>query len=397
MMRSLVRLCLLAVPLGLAFALAPSPAPACPFCSENRGPTLVGGFDEAAFVVVGTFTNPRFDQKGGLENAASDFVIDLVLKDHEFVHGKKMVTLPKYVPDQKHKYLIFADVFKGTVDPYKGVQLQPNGDMVAYLTKALALVKDKATPGERLRHCFDYLQSPELDVSLDAYREFAKADYAEYKDMARKLPADKIADWLQDPKTPPFRFGLYASLLGHCGDPAKHGKLLRSLVDDPEKRNSSGIDGILAAYLMLQPKEGWVFLQSVVADPKQDFNLRYAGLRTLRFYYDNRNDLFTKDQVVAGVALTLQHGDMADFGIEDLRKWHRWDQADQVLDLYGKKSHDMPVIRRAILRYALQCPPSQKRAAAFVQDMRRQNPDWVSDAEELLRLETPAEEPAKKK
>ena len=52
---------------------------------------------------------------------------------------------------------------------------------------------------------------------MDAYKEFANADYKEYRPMAKNLSADKLAKWLQDPDTAQFRFGLYASLLGHCG------------------------------------------------------------------------------------------------------------------------------------------------------------------------------------
>ena len=40
---------------------------ACPFCSEERGPTLVGDFNQATMVLVGTFQNPLLG-KGGLED-----------------------------------------------------------------------------------------------------------------------------------------------------------------------------------------------------------------------------------------------------------------------------------------------------------------------------------------
>jgi hypothetical protein len=62
--------------------------------------------------------------------------------------------------------------------------------------------------------------------------------------------------------------------------------------------------------------------------------------------------------------------------------------ADKVLDLFGKKSHDVPVIKRAILRYALQCP--LPRAVRFVEEQRRRDAEWVRDTEELLKLESPA-------
>src|SRR5262249_32653905 len=155
------------------------------------------------------------------------------------------------------------------------------------------------------------------------------------------LPAETIAKWLQDPKTPAFRYGLYASLLGHCGDTARHGKLLRQLVDDPEKRRGSGIDGMLAAYVMLQPKQGWRYVMGVLGDGKEDFLMRYAALRTARFLWGERPDLVPKGELAGGVALALAHPDMADFAIEDLRRWGRWERCDEVLALFDKESHNV--------------------------------------------------------
>ena len=89
------------------------------------------------------------------------------------------------------------------------------------------------------------MNSPESEVAIDAYREFAFARYSDYKEMAKTLPADKIADWLQDPKTSQFRYGLYASLLGHCGK-EKHAEILFSMMNDPEVKKGSGLHGLMA-------------------------------------------------------------------------------------------------------------------------------------------------------
>src|ERR1035438_5126080 len=107
--------------------------------------------------------------------------------------------------------------------------------------EAILKNKDKSQP-ERLRVAFDFLNSPEIEVAMDAYREYSRASYHDYKEMAKTLPPDKIAGWLQDPKTPQFRYGLYASLLGHCGT-EKHAEMLFKMINDPEKRNVSGLHG----------------------------------------------------------------------------------------------------------------------------------------------------------
>lgn len=368
------------------------PCPACPFCSQEKGPTLVGDFNQALMVLVGTFSNARLGS-GGLEDGSTDLVIDKVLKHHEVldtkaktVNGKKVITLPRYLPQAKNQFLIFCDVYKGMIDPYRGVELQASTAMVDYLQGAIKL-KDRST-SDRLVFCFNYLNSPDFEVAMDAYREYAKADYKDYMGVAKKYPADTIAKWLLDPKTPPFRYGLYASLLGHCGT-MEHAQMLRKMIDDPEKRKGSGIDGMLAAYVMLQPKEAYRYLCDILNDSKQEFLMRYAALRTIRFLWDQRPDLVSKKDLVAAEALVLDHGDMADFAIEDLRKWQRWETTDRVLDLFGKKTHDVPVVKRSILRYALRCP--MPRAVTFVADQRRRDAEWVRDTEELLRLEYPEE------
>jgi len=372
----------------VALTYLAAPAAACPFC-EEKGPTLLGDYKQAALVMVGTFTNPKLDPNSAYGEGTTDFRIETVLKRHEILGDKKVITLPRYVPKNDKQFLLFCDVYKGSIDAYRGVEVQSGGDMVKYLQGALD-PKHEKTPA-RLRYCFDFLNNPEFEIAIDAYREFAKADYKDYQDMAKSLPADKIAGWLKDPKTPPFRYGLYSSLLGHCGKD-EHAKLLRQMLDDPQKRSGSGLDGMLAAYVMLKPREGWDYLNGILKDEKEDFLMRYAGLRTVRFFWDTRADVLDKKELLKGACQLLEQTDIADFVIEDLRKWKQWDVTDRVLGLLRKESHQLQPIRRAVLRYAL-CNP-QQAAAAFVEQLRRDDREFVTDTEELLKLET-EEPPAK--
>jgi hypothetical protein len=377
-----------ALALGIAvltWAACPTPAPSCPFCSM-QGQTLIGDVNQASMVLYGTFTNAKLDSSGDLGQGSTDLVVEAVIKKHDILGDKKVLTLPRYVPTDKNnnqKFLVFCDVFKGKIDPYRGVPVPADSDMVKYIAGALE-VKDKSL-GRRLRYYFDYLDDKDPEISNDAYKEFGNADYKDYRDMAKELPADKIAKWLEDPNTPAFRYGLYASMLGHCGT-AKHALLLRKMLDDPQKRVSTGVDGILAGYTMLQPKAGWEYTQGILKDPSKEFMLRYAALRAVRFFWDSRPDLLDKNELVRGVSELLDQSDIADLAIEDLRKWGRWETCDRILDLQNKKSHDVPIIRRSILRFALSCP--DKKATLFVEQSRRRDPEMVKDTEELLKLET---------
>jgi hypothetical protein len=366
----------------------PAAAGACPFCSM-QGQTLTGEVNQASMVLFGTLTNAQLGKGGEFADGSTDLVIEAVIKSDPILgDNPKKITLPRYVPTDpktKVKFLIFCDVFKGKIDPYRGITVQADSDMPRYLKGALD-TKGKDI-GTRLRYAFNYLDNADIEVANDAYKEFANADYKDYRPIAKTLSADKLADWLEDAKTPTFRYGLYASLLGHCGGD-KHAALLRKMLDDPQKRLNSGVDGMLAGYTMLKPKDGWKYTRGILDDPSKEFMLRYAALRAARFLWDQRPDLVDKKELVEGVARLLDQSDIADLAIEDLRRWGRWEVIDHVLGLYGKKSHDVPIIRRSILRYALSCPPEHKAAAAFVQNLRRKDPEMVKDAEELLKLET---------
>ncbi len=83
--------------------------------------------------------------------------------------------------------------------------------------------------------------------------------------------------------------------------------------------------------------------------------------------------------------MLLKQGDIADFAVQDLRKMHQWDMTNEVLEQFGKKTHDTKIMRQAILQFALQSP--EARAAAFVGEQRQRDPTWVKDIEELLKLE----------
>jgi len=368
----------------LAGSLAPA-ANACPFCSM-QGETLTNQVGQASMVLYGTLQNAKLGGGGDLGDGTTDLLIENVVKDHEARKGNKVITLTRYIDvgkDSKYKFLVFCDIFKDKIDPYRGLPVKADSDIGDYLKKALA-VKDKPI-GERLKFFFNYLDNADVEVSNDAYKEFANADYKDYRDMAKTLPADRIAHWLQDKETATFRYGLYASMLGHCGND-KHAQLLRGLLEDPEKRVSSGVDGILAGYTMLKPKEGWEYIRGILKDPSKEFMFRYAALRSARFFWDQRPDVVARKDISEGVTLLLDQSDIADLAIEDLRKWSCWDTAARIVALYDQKSHDIPIIHRSILRYCLNCP--DPKAADLVKRLRAKDPQMVKDAEELLKLES---------
>jgi hypothetical protein len=279
------------------------------------------------------------------------------------------------------------------VDPYHGLPVQPDSKIPEYL-KGVQEIRDKDAVA-RLRFFFDYLESPEIDISNDAFLEFGQADYKDVRAVAEKLPPGAVLKWIKDPSTLSMRLGLYGLLAGHTGS-ADDAKALRAIIDDPNRQYSSGLDGLICGYLMLDKKAGWEYLTKLLKDTSKDFTTRYAGIRVVRFMWDFRQDLLTKDELLEAVKIPLSQPDVADLPIEDLRKWKQWQLAPLVLDTVKKEKHAKePLVVRAATRFFLAAPPDTPGAADFIAQRRKADPDGVKDIEELLSLEKAAADASK--
>src|SRR5262249_1960283 len=160
-----------------------------------EGKTLTGEVQSASMVLYGTLTNAN------PEKETTDIVIDTVVKKPEnpkLLGNGKVVTLNRYLPVKKEqeqtvRFLVFCEEFQGRIDPFYGVAVDVKSPIAKYIKGALEVANEKQP--KRLRFFFDYLDSEDVEISNDALKEFGKADYADYKDMAKDLPADKIAGW----------------------------------------------------------------------------------------------------------------------------------------------------------------------------------------------------------
>jgi hypothetical protein len=406
-LRTLARGILVAAAAALCF---PAAAAACPFCTA-QGQTLSGEVNQADFIVLGTLKNAKRDPED-FTRGTTELHIDTVIKPHEYLAGKKVLILPRYVPSdadaEDNKFLVFCSVYAGTtettatalvsslalgnvggyqLDAYRGEPAKADSKLPEYLKGALAV--REGTTAERLKYFFEYLDSPELVVSSDAYMEFGNSDYKDVRELAEKLPGDRVMNWLRDPQTPGSRYGLYGLLIGHCGKKEDAAEL-RKLLDDPAKVYSSGLDGMIAGYVMLDPEAGWDYLLNLLRDEKNEFPVRYAGLKVLRFFWEYRPDVISKDQVLEGMKVLVTQSDLADLPIEDLRKWEQWQLTEFVLENGKKESHHaIPIVRRAVLRFALSAPANNKAATEYVEQARKTDPERVKLVEEMLRDETP--------
>lgn len=371
----------------------PQFANACPFCSAT-GETLGGEIAQADFILYGTLGAAKRDPDE-FNKGTTELAIELIIKDNDWLKGKKAVTIPRFIQAAKKdsKQLVFFKLYNGQLDAYRGEEVPAESKMPEYLKGAIAVrSKDAIT---RLSYFFEHIEANDLVISSDAYSEFGYADYKDVRALADKwkddpLKAKQILGWLKDPNTRATRFGLYGMLLGHCGKP-EDAKTLRELLDDPKRSYTSGLDGVVAGYVMLDPKAGWEYLLGIIGDAKKDFSVRYAGLRTIRFFQESRPDIIPHKQVLEAMKVLLAQSDLADLPIEDLRKWKEWNMTGDVLHWATQESHNtIPIVNRAILKFALaasQDDPKQTAAKAFVDQARAKEPKKVEFLESLLKDE----------
>jgi hypothetical protein len=366
------------------FCIFAVPASACSLCASLQDArTFREDAAVSKIIVYGTFVSSTPAKPN--TPASSKFEIATIIKTDPLLGEKKTLDVPKYVPvtdakDPPH-FILFIDVFKGQFDYFGGEPVK-SADAVDYIKGVLAL--DAKDRGRALRYYFDFLENSDKVIAKDAFLEFAKASDKELGEIAPKLPADKLRGWIKDANTLDARLGMYAFLLGACGGD-KDADTLRKMLDDPTDRVRLAYDGVLGGYIQLKPRDGWELAMKTLQDEKKPFALRYAVVRTLRFFHNWKPE-DTKETILRGEGIILGQIDVADMAIEDLRRWQMWELTPDVLALHGKKGFDAPILRQAILRYALSCPKSEVAAAAFVAERRKQDPDGVSDAEDALKF-----------
>jgi hypothetical protein len=361
-----------------------STCPARPECGYIGKPTTIReDANQAAFIVHVRLQNPQ----GNELNGSTELVILSVVKDHPILKDVKVLRIPRYLPIKDAKkppeFLMFADVFMGQPDFFRGIEGGPE------LARYVGGVWNAGRKGRDcvLAHCGSYLGNTNADVAVDVFRELSQAPAAEVARAARNFDPVLLRRLLRDDRTPRPYQSLLGLLLGLCGE-ADDAALLRECIARNEKAGSQAIEGFLTGIVLLAPKDGWPLLRARLADPSSDFPVRYCAVRAARTLLEQSPQTARKD-VINAVAVLLRQNDIADIAIEDLRKWRAWEMTDRVLQVHDLQDAP-PIVRRAVLRFALQSP--RAGAKAYVERIRTANPEMVAEMAELLQLETPVPE-----
>ena len=353
---------------------------ACSLCggTPQQRQTIRQEAAGAHIVVAGKLTNPRLNADG---SGTTELIVERILKDHPALKGRRTITVPRYLPieDKSPRFLLFCDAAKGQLDVLNG-RFVRDERIFDYIEAVQKLGADRI---RSLQFYFKHLESPVAEIAADAYLEFAKATDAEVGAVARTVDSQRVRRLVKSDATPGERLGMYAFLLGGCGE-EQDAELLLTLIRRDSPQTRAALSGLLTGYIALRPAAGWKLTASFVSDPKREFLDRLAAISAVRFFRGWKPGLYRGEEIQA-LSAAVDQGEVADMAIEDLRRWQWWGLTDRILVKYGMKSHDSPLVQRAILRYALACPDVVARQ--FVAERKKKEPDAIADAVESLEAE----------
>lgn len=255
-----------------------------------------------------------------------------------------------------------------------------------------SLPKRDVSPERRLEFFLSHLESADDAISADAYLELAYFPTATIKEASKKLPREKLRQWVTGKQISETRLSLYWQMLGFCGTP-EDAKLMESLINQPAKDFRLGIDGVMAGYLLLKGEDGLELLEEtkLKTDVKTPFSETYAAFQALRFAW-HYSDNIKKDRLKQSMRLLLDRPELADLAIKDLARWKDWAVQDRVIALYDKKAFDDAAVKRAVVWYTLACSrdTSQNseyaaKASDHLMTLRQKDPVTVEKVERFYK------------
>jgi hypothetical protein len=368
------------LPVLYTFVALPAALP-CSLCGgiPQQRVTMRQEATRAKVIVVGSLSNARLNADG---TGTTDFAVERALKGGPAIAGIRVISIPRYLPvdDKAPKFLLLCDVVQGKPDVVTG-RFVKDERIFEYLKSIQEL--DSKDHNKALQFYFGNLESPVPEIAADAYLEFAKATDAEVGRVTPRLDPAPLRRLLKSETTPSDRLGMFAFLLGGCGSD-KDADLLLSLIHRDTEPTRQALGGLLTGYIALRPRQGWQLAADILNDPKRKFLDRFAVISAVRFYQAWKPNE-SRAEKLRLLAAAVQEGEVADMAIEDLRRWQWWDLTRDIFPKYRLKTHDSPLVQRAILRYALACPDVAARE--FVAERRKKEPEAVADAAESLEAE----------
>ena len=382
----MVRLAILPVTIAGLILLSAAQALACPFCSATSQTFSeeIGTMDVA--VIAKLVKVPPPSDKAGDEIQKATFEIAQVIKGDGLVKtGEKFDTLYFGDGSAGKSFLVMG------ISPPKIMWSTPlplSERAIKYLGQILTLPKEGP---ERLVFFQSYLEDEDEMLARDAYDEFARAPYAQVKEIKEQIDLEQIVAWIKSPEIPASRRRLYLVMLGVAGD-EKQLPMLEEYMKSTDRKAKAGLDALVACYLTLKGEAGLPLVEELfLANKKADYADTYAAIMAIRFH-GTEGGVIDPQRLVKSLHHMLERPELADLVIPDLAKWQDWEAMDRLFELYKTADEKNSWVRVPVINYLRACP--MPKAKELLKECEKIDPAAVKRANTFFPISPAAPTPA---
>ncbi len=364
--------------------------PKSSFCTIGQPPpTSSDQLAEADSAVLVQWVS--VEKESGKKSGTTTCQIQQVMKISKNFPKQRKITITRCVPGKVGDQFV---LFGYEQEDGKGLEWSNYTPMLSeaafnYISQAPAI---DVAQQSRITYFLKFLESSDPVIAKDAFDECANVDFKAIAQLADQLPLEKIREWVNNPKIPATRLGLYSTMLGLCGT-LEDAKLMESKILVQTDDFRLGIDGLMEGYLLILKDKGLDVLdEHKLANKKVPFNETFAAMQALRFMWTYGSGKIAPARLQQSMRNLLDRPELADLVITDLARWKDWSIQDKVMAKYGEGEYNIPPIKRAIVRYMIAA--SRDRAASGVpqpahvvkglkllDELRKREPKTVADAE----------------
>lgn len=363
---------------------APAAVRACPFCNAQTK-TLSEELDSAdAAVIAKMLKGPSKEAIAAGDAAPSTFAVVQVLKGPREL-PKEMDVLYFGQQPAGAQFLVSGAGDK-KVEWAAPNALSPRA--VKYVAQLLKLPKKGA---DRLVFFQEYLEDQESLLANDAYEEFARAPYAEVKDLKPRMHRDRLLKWISDREVPASRRRLYLTMLGVCGQPGDIAAL-EEMIKSSDRQVRTALDAMVACYLILKGPNGMPLIEDLFLKNKEaEYTDTYAAIMALRFL-GQETTAVPKERLLGGLRAMLDRPQLADLVIPDLARWQDWSCIDKLVELFKNADEESSWVKVPVVNYLRACPKPE--AKARLAELAKLDPESVKRANTFFPFGTGGAAPA---
>jgi hypothetical protein len=368
---------------GLAAVWFSSSARACPFCNAVSKTLSEEIASSDAVVLAKLVQGPakaEADNSLSPEAAQSTFEIAKVLKGADILGKTRQIKVLFFGQQPKgSQFLLFG------VDPKNLAWTTPTplDDRSAKYVAELISLPEKGA--DRLAFFQDYLEDSNSMLATDAYDEFARAPYADVKELGKRMHHDKLLAWVKNLEVPSSRRRLYFTMLGICGQPDDVA-VLEEMLNTNDRQVRTALDAMIACYIILKGPDGMPLVEELFLKNKDaEYTDTYAAIMALRFLGQESN-VVSKERLLKGLRYMLDRPQLADLVIPDLARWQDWSVIDKLATLFKEANDESSWVRVPVVNYLRACPkPEAKERLA---ELAKIDPDAVKRANSFFPLGT---------